>query len=57
VGGDQAAGTLEGLGQREIRRRTGAARDTIRKAVDSSEPFCYGPRPGRPSKVDPLPLS
>jgi transposase len=45
---------VEGLGQREIRRRTGAARDTIRKAVASSEPPRYGPRPGRPSKVDPF---
>lgn len=45
---------VEGLGQREIRRRTGAARDTIRKAIASSEPPRYGPRPKRYSKVDPF---
>jgi transposase len=45
---------VEGLGQREIRRRTGAARDTIRKAVAAPEPPRYGPRPARPSKVDPF---
>lgn len=45
---------VEGLGQREIRRRTGAARDTIRKALASAEPPRYGPRPKRPSKVDPF---
>jgi len=44
---------VEGLSQREIRRRTGAGRDTIRKAVRSSEPPSYGPRPKRPSKLDP----
>lgn len=45
---------VEGLGQREIRRRTGAARDTIRKAIASAEPPRYGPRPARLSKVDPF---
>jgi transposase len=45
---------VEGLSQREIGRRTGAGRDTIRKAVASSEPPRYGPRPSRPSKVDPF---
>jgi len=45
---------VEGLGQREISRRTGAARDTIRKAVASSEPPRYGPRPARRSKLDPF---
>jgi len=44
---------VEGLSQREIRRRTGAGRDTIRKAVAAAEPPSYGPRPGRPSKLDP----
>jgi transposase len=40
------------LSQREIRRRTGAGRDTIRKAVESAEPPSYGPRPKQPSKLD-----
>ncbi|MBA2792631.1 MAG: IS21 family transposase [Thermoleophilaceae bacterium] len=44
---------VEGLSQREIRRRTGAGRDTIRKAVASSEPPSYSPRSRRPSKLDP----
>ncbi len=44
---------VEGLSQREIRRRTGAGRDTIRKAVASPEPPSYSPRPKRPSKLDP----
>ena len=43
---------VEGLSQHEIRRRTGAGRDTIRKALASSEPPSYGPRPRRPSKLD-----
>lgn len=41
------------LSQREISRRTGASRDTIRKAVRSDQPPSYGPRPKRPSKLDP----
>jgi transposase len=45
---------VEGLSQREIRRRTGAARDTIRKAVAADAPPSYGPRPRRPSKLDPF---
>jgi transposase len=44
---------VERLSQREIRRRTGAGRDTIRKAVRSPEPPSYSPRPKRPSKLDP----
>ncbi len=44
---------VEGFSQREIRRRTGAARDTIRKAVASPAPPSYGPRSRRPSKLDP----
>jgi transposase len=43
---------VEGLSQREIRRRTGIHRDTIRKALASPEPPSYGPRPRRPSKLD-----
>jgi transposase len=45
---------VEKLSQREIRRRTGAARDTIRKAVNSPEPPSYGPRSKRPTKVAPF---
>lgn len=44
---------VEGLSQREIRRRTGAGRDTIRKAVASEVPPSYSPRAKRPSKLDP----
>ena len=45
---------VEGLSQREIRRRTGAHRDTIRRALHVDEPPRYGPRPRRPSKLDPF---
>jgi transposase len=44
---------VEGLSQRQIHRRTGIHRDTIRRALASSEPPSYGPRPRRPSKLDP----
>ncbi|MET0836756.1 MAG: IS21 family transposase [Thermoleophilaceae bacterium] len=44
---------VEGLSQREIHRRTGVHRDTIRRALVSSEPPRYGPRPQRVSKLDP----
>jgi hypothetical protein len=44
---------VERLTQREIHRRTGIHRDTIRAALASSEPPSYGPRPRRPSKLDP----
>ena len=44
---------VEGLSQREIRRRTGVHRDTIRRALASAEPPSYGPRPRRASKLDP----
>jgi transposase len=45
---------VEGLTQREIHRRTGIHRDTIRRALESDEPPRYGPRPPRPSKLDPF---
>jgi transposase len=45
---------VEGLSQREIHRRTGVHRDTIRRALASSEPPSYGPRPPRGSKLDPF---
>jgi transposase len=45
---------VDGLSQREIHRRTGVHRDTIRRALASPEPPSYGPRPPRPSKLDPF---
>jgi transposase len=45
---------VEGLSQREIHRRTGVHRDTIRRALASPEPPSYGPRPPRASKLDPF---
>jgi transposase len=44
---------VEGLSQREIHRRTGAHRDTIRRALAQPKPPSYGPRPKRSSKLDP----
>jgi len=45
---------VEGLSQREIKRRTGIHRDTIRRALASPKPPSYGPRARRPSKLDPF---
>jgi transposase len=45
---------VEGLSQREIHRRTGIHRDTIRRALGAAKPPGYGPRPRRPSKLDPF---
>jgi transposase len=45
---------VEGLSQREIHRRTGVHRDTIRNALASPTPPVYGPRPPRPSKLGPF---
>jgi transposase len=45
---------VEGVSQREIHRRTGVHRDTIRNALASSTPPVYGPRPPRPSKLEPF---
>jgi transposase len=45
---------VEGLSQREIHRRTGIHRDTIRRALEMAKPPSYGPRPQRPSKLDPF---
>jgi transposase len=45
---------VEGLSQREIHRRTGAHRDTIRRALAAPKPPSYGPRSRRPSKLDPF---
>ena len=45
---------VERLSQREIHRRTGVHRDTIRRALASPVPPSYGPRSKRPSKLDPF---
>jgi len=45
---------VEGLTQREIHRRTGIHRDTIRRALGAPKPPSYGPRPKRASKLDPF---
>lgn len=44
---------VEGLSQREIHRRTGVHRDTIRRALALPRPPSYGSRPRRTSKLDP----
>jgi transposase len=44
---------VERLSQREIHRRTGIHRDTIRRALAAPEPPRYGPRPRCASKLDP----
>jgi transposase len=44
---------VKGLSQREIRRRTGLHRDTIRKAINSAEPPRYQRAPAG-SKLDPF---
>jgi transposase len=44
---------VKGLSQREIRRRTGLHRDTIRRAIQSSEPPVYRREPAG-SKLDPF---
>jgi transposase len=44
---------VKGLSQREIRRRTGLHRDTIRKAINSRKPPIYRRAPGG-SKLDPF---
>jgi transposase len=44
---------VERLTQREIHRRTGIHRDTIRRALEADGPPRYGPRPKCASKLDP----
>ena len=44
---------VKGLSQREVRRRTGLHRDTIRRAIDSTEPPVYRRAPAG-SKLDPF---
>lgn len=45
---------VEHLSQREIHRRTGIHRDTIRKALAAPAPPRYGPRPARTSQLAPF---
>jgi hypothetical protein len=45
---------VEKLSIKEIARRTGHSRNTIRTALRSPEPPRYGPRAPRPSKLDPF---
>jgi transposase len=45
---------VERLSIREIHRRTGLHRDTVRRALAEDEPPSYRPRPRAPSKLDPF---
>lgn len=49
----RAMKAVEGLSIKEIVRRTGHSRNTIRAALRCAEPPRYGPRAPRPSKLDP----
>lgn len=49
----RAMRAVEGLSIKEITRRTGHSRNTIRQILRSPEPPSYGPRSPRPSKLDP----
>lgn len=49
----RAMRTVERLSIKEITRRTGHSRNTIRSALRSPGPPGYGPRSSRPSKLDP----
>jgi len=49
----RAMKAVEGLSIKEITRRTGHSRNTIRQILRSPEPPSYGPRSERPSKLDP----
>src|SRR5437016_6199606 len=46
--------SVERLSIKEITRRTGHSRNTIRAALRGPEPPRYGPRAPRPSKLDPF---
>jgi transposase len=50
----RAMRAVERLSIKEIARRTGHSRNTIRAALRSPAPPSYGPRPARPSKLDPF---
>lgn len=44
---------VKGLSQREIARRTGLNRRTVKRALELDRPPTYGPRAKRSSKLDP----
>jgi transposase len=50
----RAMWSVERLSIKEIARRTGRSRNTIRAALRCAEPPRYGPRAARPSKLDPF---
>jgi transposase len=50
----RAMRAVEGLSIKEIARRTGHSRNTVRSALRNPEPPSYGPRSPRPSKLDPF---
>jgi transposase len=50
----RAMKTVQGLSIKEIARRTGRSRNTVRSALRGPEPPIYGPRSPRPSKLDPF---
>jgi len=50
----RAMRAVQGLSIKEIARRTGHSRNTIRAALRSAEPPRYGPRARRASKLDPF---
>ena len=54
VGRDQGDADVRRISIKEIARRTGLARNTVRAALRSCEPPGYGPRPKRASKLDPF---
>lgn len=45
---------VEGLSQREISKKTGLHRSTVKRALETTAPPSYGPRRKRPSKLDPF---
>ena len=50
----RAMRAVQGVSSKEIARRTGDSRNTVRAALRSSRPPAYGPRARRPSKLDPF---
>ncbi|MCA1700304.1 MAG: IS21 family transposase, partial [Actinobacteria bacterium] len=50
----RAMKVVGGLSIKEIVRRTGRSRNTVRAALRAPEPPSYGPRSPRPSKLDPF---
>jgi transposase len=48
----RAMWSVEGLSIKEIVRRTGRSRNTVRAALRAPQPPSYGPRAPRPSKLD-----